>query len=70
MLETQLPEDQIKKVSGVTDIKLLNEPSNLEKFASPPEAIVARNITVKIKDIVPRHASIISEEKKFKLTNL
>lgn len=57
-------------MSGVHDIKLLNEPHNREKFASPPDAIVAKNITVRIKDIPPRTAAAIIEEKKFKLTNL
>jgi hypothetical protein len=71
MLETQLPEDeQIKKMAGVTDIKLLNEKSNKKKFAAPPEAIVAKGITIRIKDIPKKDEKTLKEEKKFKMTNL
>ena len=70
MLETQLPEDVIKKVSGVSDIKLLNDRDNKKKFFSPPQAILAKGMTIKIKDIPKMNEKALKEEKKFQFTNL
>ena len=57
-------------MSGITDIKLLNEKSNKKKFSAPPEAIVAKGITIRIKDIPKKDEKTLKEEKKFKMTNL
>jgi len=70
MHETQLPEDQQKKVSAVTDIKLLQERDNDKKFASPADAIMAKGIVIRIKDIPVQSEKAIKEEKAFKFTDL
>lgn len=57
-------------MAGIADIKLLNDRANKKKFASPPEAILAKGITIKIKDIPKINEKQLKEEKKFKLTNL
>jgi hypothetical protein len=57
-------------MAGIADIKLLNDRANKKKFASPPDAILAKGITIKIKDIPKINEKQLKEEKKFKLTHL
>ena len=46
-----------KKVSGVTDIKMLDRLDNAKRFESPAAAILARGMTVQIKDI-PKNTTL------------
>lgn len=42
---------EIRKQAGVTDIKLLAMDKEVKSFISPPEAIIARGVKIKIKDL-------------------
>ena len=46
-----------KKVSGVHDIKMLDRLENAKKFESPANVVLARGITIKIKDI-PKNTTL------------
>jgi hypothetical protein len=48
----------------------LNDRDNKKKFFSPPEAILAKGMTIKIKDIPKMNEKAQKEEKKFQFTNL
>ena len=51
MWETSKIKRAGKKVSGVHNINMLDKIDNKKKFESPANVVLARNITVKIKDI-------------------
>ena len=51
MHETQKIKRAGKKVSGVSNINMLDRLENAKKFESPANVVLARNVTVKIKDI-------------------
>ena len=51
MYETEKIKRAGKKVSGVHNINMLDKLDNAKKFESPANVVLARNITVKIKDI-------------------
>lgn len=51
MGETEKIKRAGKKVSGVHNINMLDKLENARKFESPANVVLARNITVKIKDI-------------------
>ena len=55
--ETQIFKRAGKKVSGVHDIRMLDKLDNAKKFASPATVILARNTTIKIKDI-PKNTTL------------
>ena len=57
-------------MAGVADIKLLTQRANKKKFSASPDAIIAKGITIKIKDIPKKDERALKEEKKFKMTNL
>ena len=40
-----------KKQAGVTDIKLLSMKKDVTSYTSPPEAILARGVKIRIKDL-------------------
>jgi len=46
-----------KKVSGVHDIKMLDRLDNAKKFESPANVVLARTVTIKIKDI-PKNTTL------------
>ena len=46
-----------KKVSGVHDIKMLDRLENAKKFESPASVVLARGISIKIKDI-PKNTTL------------
>lgn len=46
-----------KKVSGVHDIKMLDRMDNAKKFESPANVVLARTVTIKIKDI-PKNTTL------------
>ena len=57
MEETKLDKRTGKKVSGVHDIKMLDRINAAKKFESPAEVVLARGISIKIKDI-PKSTSL------------
>lgn len=46
-----------KKVSGVHDIKMLDRLENAKKFESPANVVLARTVTLRIKDI-PKNTTL------------
>ena len=57
MGETQKTRRAGKKISGVHNINMLDRLDNAKKFESPANVVLARNITVKIKDI-PKNTTL------------
>jgi len=57
MGETQVTKRAGKKVSGVHDIRMLDKLENVKKFESPANVVLARGITIKIKDI-PKNTTL------------
>lgn len=57
MEETAIVKRTGKKVSGVHDIKMLDRLENAKKFESPANVVLARAVTIKIKDI-PKNTSL------------
>ncbi len=55
--ETQIMKRSGKKVSGVSDIRMLDKLENAKKFESPATVVLARNTTIKIKDI-PKNTTL------------
>ena len=55
--ETQIFKRAGKKVSGVHDIRMLDRLENAKKFESPATVVLARNTTIKIKDI-PKNTTL------------
>lgn len=51
MEETVKVKRTSKKASGVHDIKMLDRLENAKKFESPANVVLARTVTIKIKDI-------------------
>lgn len=57
MEETRVMRRTGKKVSGVHDIKMLDRLENAKKFESPANVVLARTVTIKIKDI-PKNTTL------------
>ncbi len=57
MEETKILRRTGKKVSGVHDIKMLDRLENAKKFESPANVVLARTVTIKIKDI-PKNTTL------------
>lgn len=57
MEETMVVKRTSKKVSGVQDIRMLDRLDNAKKFESPANVVLARGITIKIKDI-PKNTTL------------
>lgn len=57
MEETIVMKRTGKKISGVQDIKMLDKIDNAKKFQSPANIVLARGVTIKIKDI-PKNTTL------------
>lgn len=57
MGETMIMKRTGKKVSGVHDIKMLDQIDGAKKFESPANVVLARNVAIKIKDI-PKNTTL------------
>ena len=57
MGETEKVKRNAKKISGVHNINMLDKLDNAKRFQSPASVILARNVTVKIKDI-PKNTTL------------
>ena len=57
MGETMIMKRTGKKVSGVHDIKMLDRLDGAKKFESPANVVLARNVSIKIKDI-PKNTTL------------
>lgn len=58
-----------KKQAGVTDIKLLSMKKDANSYTSPPEAILARGVKIRIKDLDEFDKSELKPYAPAQLTN-
>ena len=70
MQEAQVVQREKKKISGATDLKMLDRLDNVKKFESPANVVLARGVNIKIKDIL-KEASLKGKKNKVeRLTNI
>ena len=70
MQETQVATRGRKKITGVVDLKMLDKLENAKKFESPATTILARGVSIRIKDVMKEGSTKGRSKKQERFTGI